>query len=31
MKYSVRLKKIEVRILLGRSHIMEATASANGW
>ena len=29
-KYSVKLNVIEVRILLGRSQIMDAMASANG-
>jgi hypothetical protein len=31
MKYMARLKKIAVPILFGRSQIMEAMASENGW
>lgn len=30
-KYNVKLKVMAMKILEGRSHIMDATASANGW
>ena len=31
IKYRTRLKKMAVMILLGKSQIIEATASAKGW
>lgn len=31
MKYNVRLKKMALRILYGKSQSIDATASADGW